>query len=182
MSMRRSSSRPKYHEQNWQEVKSVWIIKVGVERANWSSAVGDSAQWGSMVEWKCTQRWKQAKGSTEVHWGPQSSLFGHIYWFVTYCSIRVRPAENVVSPQQPPNQISALVRHTSKILHHFSFSGSLANIVNVVTIVVVLGVNAKMTLIALEIWIWSKYEHGKSCDHWPPPIIENNSRPESFQN
>ena len=65
----------------------------------------------------------------------------------------MRPAENVVSPQQPPNQISALVRHTSKILHHFSFSGSLANIVNVVTIVVVLGVNAKMTLIALEIWI-----------------------------
>ena len=44
------------------EVKCVWIIKVGVERANWFSAVGDSAQWGSMVEWKCTQRWKQARG------------------------------------------------------------------------------------------------------------------------
>ena len=131
------------------EVKCVWIIKVGVERVNWFSAVGDSKQWGSMVEWKCTQRWKQAKGSTEVHWGPQSSLLCSL---LLICDISSFISQLGWGQQ---NMLSHLNSHQTKfqlqygihqIFASFLFqSGSLTNItliVNVVTIVVVLGVKA----------------------------------------
>ena len=170
-----------YHEQNWQEVKSVWIIKVGVERANWFSAVGDSAQWGSMVEWKCTQRWKQARGPRRSTGVPNHPcLVTSIdLWHIAQLGWGRQKMLSHLNSHQTKFQLQYGIH---QILAWFLFqSGSLANII---LSVVVLCVKDQLKLIELEILIWAKnngwYEHGKRCGHWPLPIIENNSRPENF--